>query len=124
LDTPANARAAIATYAPNIKRPYLQTGTLEMEHEIAKGFTFTGRYLHTKGTHLSVQARLNAAIVPPRSAFLPAFFNASDVPAQTVLDTMPTLPEFLAQVAPPFAQYGFTGLLTTHLPIGNSNHDA
>jgi hypothetical protein len=27
LDTPANARAAIATYVPDIKRPYLQTAT-------------------------------------------------------------------------------------------------
>jgi len=123
LDTPANARAAIATHVPDIKRPYLQTATLEMEHEITKGFTFTGRYLHTKGTHLSVQARLNAAVVPPLSSFLPTFFNASEVPAQTALDTMPTLPEFLAQVAPPFAQFGFTGLLTTHLPIGNSTYN-
>jgi hypothetical protein len=124
LDTTADARAAIATYIPDIKRPYLQTATLEVQHEIAPRLVFTARYLHTKGTHLSVQARLNAPIVPPLSSFLPTYFSASDVPDQSTLDTMPTLPEFLAQIAPPFAQYGFRGLLTTHLPMGNSNYDA
>ena len=124
LDTPEHARAAIATYIPDIERPYVQTSTFEFEHEISKGFTFTGRYLHTKGTHLSIQARLNAPIVPPMSSFLPTFFNPSEVPGQSILDTMPTLSEFLAQVVPPFAQYGFSGLLTTHLPIGNSTYDA
>lgn len=124
LDTTAHARAAIATYIPDIKRPYLQTATLEMQHEIAPGLVFTGRYLHTKGTHLSVQARLNAPIVPPLTSFLPTYFNESEVPTQSVLDAMPTLPDFLAQIAPPFAQYGFSGLLTTHLPIGSSTYDA
>jgi len=124
LDTPEHARAAIATYIPDIKRPYMQTSTLELEHEIARGFTFTGRYLHTKGTHLSIQARLNAPILPPMSSFLPTFFSPSEVPSQPVLDTMPTLTEFLAQVSPPFSQFGFTNLLTTHLPIGNSTYDA
>ena len=124
FDTPEHARAAIATYIPNILRPYLQTSTLEFEHEIAGGWTFNMRYLHTKGTHLSVQARLNAGIVPPASAFLPTYFQASQVPSQSVLDTMPTLNQFLAQVVRPYSQYGFTSSLTTHLPIADSTYDA
>ena len=124
FDTPEHARAAIATYIPNIKRPYLQTSTIEFEHEVATGWTFNARYLHNKGTHLSVQARLNAGIVPPASAFLPTYFQASQVPSQSVLDSMPTLPEFLAQVHSPYSQFGFTSFLTTHLPIADSTYDA
>jgi hypothetical protein len=124
LDTTANARAAIATYIPDIKRPYSQTSTLGVEHEVWKGWTLSARYLHTQGTHLSVQNRLNAATVPPASAFLPTYFSASEVPSQAVLDTMPTLTQFLAQAVPPFAQYGFTSFLTTHMFEGTSHYDA
>lgn len=124
FDTPAHARAAIATFVPDIKRPYLQTSTLGIEHELFRGWIASARYLHTKGTHLSVQARLNAGIVPPRSAFLPTYFNASEIPSLAVRDTMPTVNQFLAQVVRPYAQYGFSGLLTTHLPMGNSTYDA
>ncbi|NDQ55571.1 MAG: TonB-dependent receptor [Acidipila sp.] len=124
LDTTANARAAIATFIPDIKRPYAQTATLGVEHEFWRGWTVSARYLHTQGTHLSVQARLNAGIVPPLSAFLPTYFSPGQVPAQAVLDTMPTLTQFSSQVVFPFAQYGFTSFLTTHLPIGTSHYDA
>jgi Carboxypeptidase regulatory-like domain len=124
LDTTADARAAIATFIPDIKRPYVQTATLGVERELWRGWTLSGRYLHTQGTHLSVQNRLNAATVPPPSAFLPTYFTASQVPSQAVLDTMPTLTQFLAQAVPPFAQFGFTSFLTTHLPIGTSHYDA
>ncbi|HXN21314.1 MAG TPA: carboxypeptidase regulatory-like domain-containing protein [Candidatus Dormibacteraeota bacterium] len=124
FDTPAHARAAIATFVPDIKRPYLQTTTLGIEHELFRGWILSTRYLHTKGTHLSVQARLNAGIVPPRSAFLPTYFSSSEIPSLAVRDTMPTVKQFMAQVVRPFDQYGFTQFLTTHLPIGNSTYDA
>ncbi len=124
MNTPAQARAAIATYVPDMKRPYLQTATLNVERQLGRNWTVTARYLHTKGTHLSVQARLNAPVVPPASAFLPTYFSASEVPNPATLDTMPTLNQFQALITPPLAQYGFTGLLTTHLPIGSSTYDA
>lgn len=124
FDTPSNARAAIATYVPNIKRPYMQTTMLEVEREITHSLVATARYMHTKGTHLSVQARLNAGVVPPQSDFLPTYFSPTEVPSQAQLDTMPTLDNFLSKVYFPFTQYGFTNLLTTHLPIGDSVYDA
>jgi hypothetical protein len=124
FDTPADARAAIATYVPNIKRPYTQTATLGVEREIAHNWTVSARYLHTQATHLSVQARLNAGIVPPSSAFLPTYFNASEVPSQATLDSMPTLAQFKSQVVFPYKSFGFTQFLTTHLPIGTSHYDA
>jgi hypothetical protein len=124
FDTPADARAAIATFIPNIKRPYLQTTTLSLEHEFFKGWVGSLRYLHTKGTHLSIQSRLNAGIVPPQSSFLPTYFHRTEVPAPAVLDTMPTVGDFLAQVVRPFSPFGFTSALTTHLPIGSSTYDA
>src|SRR5207244_10560865 len=119
FNTTAAARAAIATFVPDIKRPYLQTTTLSVEHEFWRGWVATARYLHTKGTHLSVQARLNAGVVPS-SGFLPTYFKASDVPSAATLNTMPTAAQFQARVITPFTQYGFTGLLYTHLPIGSS----
>ncbi len=124
LNTTANARAIIAAYVPDQVRPYLQTATLGVEREVFRNWTATVRYLYSKGTHLSVQARLNAGIVPPTSAFLPTFFNASQVPSQSVLNTLPTVNQFTAQVVRPFAQYGFTSPLTTHLPIGDSTYNA
>src|SRR5207249_2021393 len=88
------------------------------------GWVGTARYLHTQGTHLSVQARLNAGIVPPLSSFLPTYFNSTQVPTTAVLDTMPTVNQFLAQVVRPFSPFGFTSSLTTHLPMGTSTYDA
>ena len=124
LTTTAQARGIIAAYVPNQTRPNFQTATLSVERDLARDWTVLARYLYTKGTHLSVQARLNAGIVPPTSAFLPTFFSASQVPSQAVLDALPTLNQFTAAVVKPFAVYGFTSPLTTHLPIGDSNYNA
>ena len=124
LNTTASARSIIASYVPDQVRPYLQTSTLSVERRIGRDWTVEARYLHTKGTHLSVQARLNAGIVPPLSAFLPVYFNSSDVPAQTTLNTMPTLNQFTALVKTPYTPFGFTSPLTTHLPIGDSTYNA
>ncbi|HEV2386463.1 MAG TPA: TonB-dependent receptor [Candidatus Acidoferrales bacterium] len=124
LTSQAQARGIIASYVPNQVRPYLQTATLGIEREVAPGWTAALRYLYTKGTHLSVQARLNAGIVPPASAFLPTYFSASAVPAQSTLDTMPTVNQFLAKEVQPLSPYGFTSPMTTHLPIGDSSYNA
>jgi hypothetical protein len=124
LTTTAQARSIIAAYVPNQTRPNFQTATLSVERDLARNWTVLARYLYTKGTHLSVQARLNAGIVPPASAFLPTFFSASQVPSQAALDALPTLNQFTAAVVKPFAVYGFTSPLTTHLPIGDSSYNA
>ena len=58
LTTTALARSIIAAYVPDQIRPNFQTATLSVEHDLAHNWTLTGRYLYTKGTHLSVQARL------------------------------------------------------------------
>ena len=124
LTTTAQARSIIAAYVPDQVRPNFQTATLSVEHELGRNWTILARYLYTKGTHLSVQSRLNAGIVPPANAFLPTFFSQSQVPAQSVLDTLPTVNQFKAAVKQPFSVYGFTSPLTTHLPIGDSNYNA
>lgn len=124
LTTTAQARSIIAAYVPNQTRPNFQTATLSVERDVARNWTVLARYLYTKGTHLSVQARLNAGIVPPASAFLPTYFSASQVPSQAMLNTLPTLTQFNAAVVKPFAVDGFTSPLTTHLPIGDSNYNA
>ena len=88
------------------------------------GWLGSVRYLHTEGRKLSVQAQLNAGIVPPESAFVPTWFRAADVPGLAARDTMPTVNQFLAQVVRPLDQYGFAGnTVTTHLPIGRSRYD-
>jgi hypothetical protein len=124
LDTPERTRAATASYVPDQERPRVHTFTIGLEHEVLPGWTAGVRYLHTEGRKLSVQAQLNAGIVPPQSAFLPTWFSASEVPSQAVLDTLPTVNQFLAQVVRPFDAHGFRGsTLTTHLPIGESSYD-
>lgn len=124
LTTTAEARSIIAAFVPDQIRPNFQTATLSVEHDLGHNWIVLGRYLHTKGTHLSVQARLNAGIVPPANLFLPTFFSAADVPSQATLDSLPTVGQFTAAVVKPFAADGFTSPLTTHLPIGNSSYNA
>jgi len=122
--TPESTRAATGSYVPDQERPRVHTFSLGAEHEITPGWLGSVRYLHTEGRKLSVQAQLNAGIVPPESAFLPTWFRASDVPSANVRDTMPTSAQFLAQVVRPLDQYGFAGNpVTTHLPIGSSRYD-
>lgn len=124
LTTTAEARSIIASYVPNQIEPNFQTATLGVEHDLGRNWTVAARYLYTKGTHLSVQARLNAGVVPPASDFLPTYFTASQVPSQSMLDTLPTVDDFLAAVTHPYSTYGFTSPLTTHIPIGNSDYSA
>ena len=45
------------------------------EHEVRAGWLGSVRYLHTEGRKLSVQAQLNAGIVPPESAFVPTWWR-------------------------------------------------
>lgn len=124
FDTPETARLAIQSYVPDLKRPKVQNFSLSLERALGRDWTASVRYLRTKGAHLSVQARLNAGIVPPRSAFLPTWFSASEVPSQTTLDTLPTVNDFLSRVVQPLNQYGFAGTMTTHLPAGWSDYHA
>ncbi len=122
--TPERTRAATGSYVPDQERPRVHTFSLGAEHEVVPGWLGSVRYLHTEGRKLSVQAQLNAGVVPPQSAFLPTWFRASDVPGIAVRDTMPTVNQFLAQVVRPLDQYGFAGnTVTTHLPIGRSRYD-
>jgi TonB dependent receptor/Carboxypeptidase regulatory-like domain len=121
--TPVSTRAATTSYAPDQVRPHVHTFSVGLEHEILDGWRGTVRYLHTEGRDLSVQAQLNAGIVPPESAFLPTWFSPSQVPSGAVLDTLPTQAQFLAQVVRPLDQYGFASPVTTHLAIGESRYD-
>jgi Carboxypeptidase regulatory-like domain len=122
--TPERTRAATGSYVPDQERPRVHTVSLGLEHEVRPGWLSSVRYLHTEGRKLSVQAQLNAGIVPPDSAFVPTWFRAADVPSASVLDTLPTVNQFLAQVVRPLDQYGFAGnTVTTHLPIGSSRYD-
>ncbi|MGB7025246.1 MAG: hypothetical protein WBD73_15740, partial [Candidatus Acidiferrales bacterium] len=124
LTSAAQARSIIASYVPDQIEPNFQTATLSVEQDLGRNWTLTARYLHTKGTHLSVQARLNAGVVPPAADFLPTFFSAAQVPSQSMLDTLPTVGQFLAAVTHPYSASGFTSPLTTHLPIANSSYNA
>ena len=122
--TPERTRAATGSYVPDQERPRVHTFSLGAEHEVLSGWLGSVRYLHTEGRKLSVQAQLNAGIVPPDSAFVPTWFRAADVPSLAARDTMPTVNQFLAQVVRPLDQYGFAGnTVTTHLPIGRSRYD-
>jgi hypothetical protein len=121
--TPEQTRAATTSYAPDQVRPRIHTFSLGVEHEVFDGWRGSVRYLHTEGRKLSVQAQLNAGIVPPASAFLPTWFSPSQVPSATVLDTLPTQAQFLARVVRPLDQYGFASPVTTHLPIGESRYE-
>jgi len=124
--TQAEARAGTGGYVPNQTRPQSLQWNLGIQHVFHENYTFESRYLGTRGIHLPVQAQLNRVPVVNGSNALP-FYTAA--PSQATLDGLTTsLSKLTAQynahanVDPAYLAAGFTGIITSYQPWGNSTY--
>ena len=128
--TTAAARAALASYTWDQNRPYALNGSLGVQRQMAKDYTLEVRYVYTKGVHLYVQDRLNAASPVTASLNIPTYFSMPSAAQLSAGKT--TLGQLKETVVPggtptlPFntlAIYGFEQNLVGYEPIGDSRYN-
>jgi hypothetical protein len=124
--TPAELRAGTGAYIPNQVRPKSLQWNIGIQHVFANNYTFETRYLGTRGIDLSVQDQLNRQPVVNASNALPVFFTA---PSQATLNGLTNTLTALnntynagGDVVPSFYNAGFTGIITSYQPWGNSTY--
>ena len=122
--TQAEARAGTGGYVPNGTRPETSSWNIGIQHVFHNNYTFESRYVGTHSVFLSVQDQLNRQPVVNASNALPFFLTA---PSQAVLNGLTnTLAPLTAaynahgDIVPGFLAAGFTGIITSYQPWGNS----
>ena len=118
----ADARAATSAYVPGQKLPYSVQWNFGIEHQFANDYTFSARYLGTRGVHLDVQQRMNISSPVTAANALPTFF--SEPTAGQLAGLTHTLGDIPADnVLPQFAAAGFLNPIVQNSPIGNSSYN-
>ena len=118
----ADARAATSAYVPGQKLPYSVQWNFGIEHQFANDYTFSARYLGTRGVHLDVQQRMNISSPVTAANALPTFF--SEPTAGQLAGLTRTLGDIPADnVLPQFAAAGFLNPIVQNSPIGNSSYN-
>lgn len=120
--TVAAARAATGSYINNAVEPYIMSGTLSYQRELARGTVLELRYLHTAGRHLPVQVRLNGGVVDYSKLVMPTFLtnpSAAELAGRPTLGSLGLNNRFPRRLA----AYGFAGNVTSFEPEGNSVYD-
>ena len=124
--TAAEARAATAGFVPNVTRPKSYQWNFGIQHEFGGNYVFESRYLGTRGTDLDVQDQLNRQPVVNTSNALPVFWSA---PSQAALNsltsnlsTLTTAYNNGGDVVPAYANAGFSSIITSYQPWGNSSY--
>jgi hypothetical protein len=124
--TQAQARAGTGGYVPNQVRPESLQWNIGVQHVFHENYTFESRYLGTRGIHLPVQAQLNRVPVVNGTNALPIYATAPS--AATLNGLTSTLAKLTATyntgayVDPAYAAAGFTGIITSYQPWGNSTY--
>jgi Carboxypeptidase regulatory-like domain len=124
--TVAQLRAQTGGYLPNAERPASYQWNLGVQHVFAENYTLDVRYVGTRGLHLTVQDQLNRQPVVNASDALPVYYTA---PSQATLNSLTNTLSNLNTIygnggylVPAYAQAGFTGVLTSYQPWGNSTY--
>lgn len=105
--TAADARAATSSYL-NEKQimPYALNWNIGVEHVFHEDYTFSIRYLGTRGVHLPRQSQINISSPVTDTNYLPTYFtmpNASTLAAlTTTLGSLRTISNVLPQYQPYF----------------------
>jgi hypothetical protein len=122
----AEARAGTGGYVPNQVRPESLQWNIGIQHVFHENYTVESRYLGTRGIHLPVQAQLNRVPVVNGANALPFYTSA---PSQATLNGLTTSLNGLnaafaakADVDPAYLAAGFTGIITSYQPWGNSTY--
>lgn len=126
--TQAEARAGTGGYVPNGVRPQTSSWNAGVQHVFQNNYTFESRYVGTHSVHLSVQDQLNRQSVVNAGNALPMYLTA---PSQATLNGLTnTLAPLTAaynaggDIIPGYLNAGFTGIITSYMPWGNSIYHA
>jgi hypothetical protein len=124
--TQAQARAGTGGYVPNQIRPQSLQWNIGIQHVFKENYTFESRYLGTRGIHLPVQAQMNRVPIVNGADALPFYTTA---PSQATLNGLTTSLSALnaayaakAYIDPAYLAAGFTGIITSYQPWGNSTY--
>ena len=124
--TVAQLRAETGGYLPNAERPESIQWNLGIQHVFAENYTLDMRYVGTRGEHLTVQDQLNRQPVVNASNALPVYYSA---PSQATLNSLTNTLSALTtaygnngDLVPSYANAGFTGILTSYQPWGDSTY--
>jgi Carboxypeptidase regulatory-like domain/TonB dependent receptor-like, beta-barrel len=127
--TPAEARAATASYTFDQTRPYALTASLGVQRSLARDYTIEVRYVYTKGVHLWNQTRMNIGSLVTPTRFIPTYFTtptAAQLAASSLtLGALSSTPLPGATAAHPnnfLSSYGFDQNITGYHPWGNSRY--
>jgi hypothetical protein len=116
--SPAEARAASASYVPDQERPYSINWNVSLSQVLAKDYTIEVRYLGTRGLDLPMQVRLNRVPLATPARSLPVYLQR---PSQAELNALPlTLNDLQAGQSNIWRQYGFLSNVVGFMPWGNS----
>jgi hypothetical protein len=122
--TQAEARAGTGGYVSDQIRPETASWNIGIQHVFHGDYTFESRYVGTHSVHLSVQDQLNRQAVVNSSNALPLYMTA---PSQATLDgltntlsALTTAYNAQGDIVPGYLAAGFTGIITSYQPWGNS----
>lgn len=123
----ADLRAGTGGYVPNQTRPEAVQWNFGVQHVFAEDYTFQSEYIGTHGIYLPVQIQLNRQPVVNASNALPLYYS---MPSQATLNSLTsTLQGLEAQqsaggdIIPAYYNAGFTGIITSYQPWGNSSYN-
>jgi hypothetical protein len=118
---PATARANTASYTFDQIRPYSINWTFGVQHVFLDDYTLEVRYTGTRGIHLYVQEQPNRTTDVTATNSLPTFLAPPTAAQLAGLNL--TLGQLRAVSNNPWAGYGFTQLITTYDPRGDSSYN-
>jgi hypothetical protein len=124
--TVAQLRAQTGGFLPDAKRPSSYQWNLGIQHVFHENYTVDIRYVGTRGLHLTVQDQLNRQPVVNAANALPVYYTA---PSQATLDSLTNTLSALTtaygnrgNLVPAYKAAGFTGVLTSYQPWGDSSY--
>jgi TonB dependent receptor len=118
----AVARSLTSAWIPNqLKWPYAINWNFGIQHSFGQDFIAEVRYVGTHGVRLDQQDRINKQALVTPTNFLPTYLQA---PTQAQLDALTTTLTGIqasgSATVPAYKNDGFTGTITSDLPIGSS----
>ncbi len=124
--TVAQLRAQTGGYLPDATRPESYQWNLGIQRVFAENYTLDIRYTGTRGLHLTVQDQLNRQSVVTAANALPVYYTApSQAALNSLTNTLLNLNTIYGNggyLVPAYQQAGFTGVLTSYEPWGNSTY--
>jgi hypothetical protein len=117
---PLTARANTASYTFDQLRPYSINWTMGVQHVFHDDYTLEVRYTGARGVHLYVQEQLNRTTDVTIANSLPTFLTPPTAAQLAGLNL--TLGQLRAVSNNPWAPYGFTQLISTYDPRGDSSY--